>query len=235
MDINILSTKILSRSQKTILTDAGLNVAEYDAIKIEIFDAEIDHSYKNIIFTSQNTVRAFLRSIEKKSADAGEKQKGFTPIPQIRAFCVGEKTRGLLEQSGIRVVESTDYGAELAEILVDKYRKESFLFLCGDKRLAAIPDQFEKYAIPFKEQIVYRNSPNIQVHTSDFHGILFFSPSGIKSFAVKNRLRNSLSFCIGTTTAVEAQKHTQNIIIANKPTVESVLEKVVAHYKTKIN
>lgn len=235
MAINILSTKILSRSQKAILTDARMNVEEYDAIKIELLDREIDHSYKNIIFTSQNTVKAFLKSIERHPADTEKEQEYFTPIPEIKAYCVGEKTRALLEQNGIQVFESTHYGAELAKILVDKYRRESFLFLCGDKRLTAIPAQFQQYAIPYKEQIVYRNSPNIQSYAPDYNGILFFSPSGIKSFMVRNRLKNSLSFCIGTTTAAEAQKHTQNIIIANKPTIESVLEKVVEHFKTKIN
>lgn len=235
MAINILSTKILNSAQKAILTDAGLKVEEYDAIKIEILDREIDHSYKNIIFTSQNTVHAFFKSMEKHPVDTEKERKHFTPISEIRAYCVGEKTRALLEQNGIRVLESTHYGAELAKILVDRYRAESFLFLCGDKRLTAIPAQLRQYAVPFREQIVYRNTPNIQVYTSDFNGILFFSPTGIKSFAAKNRIKDSLSFCIGTTTEAEAQKHTRNILIANKPTVESVLEKVVEHFKTKIN
>jgi len=233
MAINILSTKILSHAQKTILTDAQLSVEEYDAIKIELFDREIDHSYKNIIFTSQNTVKAFLKSIGKSTSN--KEQEPFTPISEIRAYCVGEKTRALLEQNGIQVLESTHYGAELATILVDKYQKESFLFLCGDKRLAEIPSQFKRHMIKFKEQVVYGNSPNPQNYTSDFNGILFFSPTGIQSFVMKNQLKDGLSFCIGTTTAAEAQKYTQNIVIANKPTVESVLEKVVEYFKTKIN
>lgn len=233
MAINILSTKILSHAQKAILTDARLTVEEYDAINIEIFDREIDHSYKNIIFTSQNTVKAFLKSIEKSAPNI--EQKPFIPISEIRAYCVGEKTRALLEQNGVQVLESTHYGAELAKILVNKYRDEPFLFLCGDKRLAEIPSQFQRHMIKYKEQVVYGNSPNPQSYTSDFNGILFFSPTGIQSFVVKSQLKNHLSFCIGTTTAAEAQKYTQNIVIANKPTVESVLEKVVEYFKMKIN
>lgn len=232
MAINILSTKILSPAQKAILTDAGLNVAEYDAIKIKIFDREIDRSYKNIIFTSQNTVKAFLKSIGKTPA---HKEQEPAPISEIRAYCVGEKTRSLLEKNGVHVLESAHYGAELAKILVSKYQKEAFLFLCGDKRLATIPSQFLQHSIRFKEQVVYGNNPNIQSYTSDFNGILFFSPTGIESFVVKNRIKDSSCFCIGTTTAAEARKYTQNIVVANKPTVESVLEKVAAYFKTKIN
>ena len=233
MAINILSTKILNQAQKTILTDAGLAVEAYDAIKIELFDREIDHSYKNIIFTSQNTVRAFLKSIGKSAPNT--KQGSFVPISELKAYCVGEKTRALLEQNGIQVLESTHYGAELAKILVGKYREESFLFLCGDKRLAEIPAQFQHHNIQFKEQVVYGNSPNPQTCTHDFDGILFFSPTGIQSYVMKNQLKDGLSFCIGTTTAAEAQKYTRNIVIANKPTVESVLEKVVQYFKTKKN
>lgn len=228
MAISILSTKILSLAQKAILTEARFVVEEYEAIKIELFDAEIDPSYTNIIFTSQNTVKAFLQSIRKDASHSAY-------ISKIKAYCVGEKTRALLEQNGIQVLESTHYGAELAKILVDKYREIFFLFLCGDKRLAEIPSQFQQHNIKFKEQVVYGNSANPQPYTSDFSGILFFSPTGIQSFVMKNQLKDRLSFCIGTTTAEEAQKYTQDIVIANKPTVESVLEKVVEYFKTKIN
>ncbi|HUH47211.1 MAG TPA: uroporphyrinogen-III synthase [Arenibacter sp.] len=233
MAINILSTKILSHAQKAILTDARLNLEEYDAIKIEIFDQEIDRSYKNIIFTSQNTVKAFLKNVGNNVPIIT--QEPLIPISEIKAYCVGEKTRALLEQNKISVLESTHYGAELAKILVDKYRKESFLFLCGDKRLTEIPSQFQRHKIKFKEQVVYGNSPNPQAYTALFNGILFFSPTGIQSFVMKNQLKDRLSFCIGTTTAMEAQKYTQNVVVAYKPTVESVLEKVVAYFKTKIN
>lgn len=229
MAINILSTKILSPAQKAILTDAQLIVQEYDAIRIELFDREIDSSYKNIIFTSQNTVKAFLKNMEKRTSDS--ETGTFIPVSEIKAYCVGEKTRAFLEHNGIPVLESTHYGAELAKILVDKYQNESFLFLCGDKRLAEIPSQFQRHGIRFREQVVYSNSPNIQHCNPNFDGILFFSPTGIESYMVKNRLEDRLSFCIGTTTAAEAKKYTDNIVVANKPTVESVLEKVVAYFK----
>ena len=225
MSMTVLSTKILTASQKAILTNANITVEEYDAINIEYLTPNIDPNFKNIIFTSQNTVKAFLKIISSQNL----KKNSYT------AFCVGEKTKSVLDKNGINVIEMTNYGAELAEILVNKYQKESFLFLCGDKRRNEIPSYLTKHKVAFKEQTLYLNTPNHLTFDTDFDGILFFSPSGIRSFIARNNLKNSVAFCIGTTTTSEAQKHTKNIIIAQKPTIESVLERAIESLKIKNN
>lgn len=225
MSISILSTKILTSAHKYLLTNAHIQVEDYDAIKIEYKTTNIDPSFKNIIFTSQNTVKAFLQTKGRQNV----KNANYS------AFCVGEKTKSLLEKNGVNVVEMTHYGAELAKIMVKKYANETFLFLCGDKRRNEIPSFLTKHKVTFKEQIVYQNTPNPITFATDFDGLLFYSPSGIQSFTAKNEIGDSVAFCIGTTTAAEAQKHSKNIIIAEKPTVESVLEKVVAYSKIKNN
>ena len=223
--MTILSTKILTSSQKSILTNANIKVEDYDAIKIDYLKTQIDPNFKNIIFTSQNTVKAFLNIMGTKIL----KNNKYT------AFCVGEKTKSVLEKNDINVLEMTNYGAELATILVNKYPNESFLLLCGDKRRNEIPSLLTKHKVAFKEQIVYQNSPNPITFSTDFDGILFFSPSGIESFTAKNNIKNSVAFCIGTTTASEAQKYAKKIIIAEKPTIESVLEKAVELSETNMN
>ncbi|RUA10893.1 MAG: uroporphyrinogen-III synthase, partial [Flavobacteriia bacterium] len=62
-------------------------------------------------------------------------------------------------------------------------------------------------------------------------GILFFSPRGIQSFLLENTVKNSTLFCIGETTASEAKKHSEKIVIANKPTVENVLVQAIKELK----
>lgn len=197
----------------------------YDAINIEYLTPEIDPAFKNIIFTSQNSVMAFLNIVGPQNL----KNNFFA------AFCVGEKTKSVLEKNGINVMETTHYGTELAKILVNKYSNEPFLFLCGDKRRHEIPSYLTRHEVVFKEQTVYKNTPNPRTFATDCNGILFFSPSGIKSFITMNNLKNSMAFCIGTTTAAEAEKYTKNITIAQKPTIESLLERVLESYKTKNN
>jgi uroporphyrinogen-III synthase len=220
MSMTVLSTKILTSSQKSMLAHANIQLEDYDAIKIDyLTNTQIDPNFKNIIFTSQNTVKVFLKIIGPK------KLRNNT----YSGFCVGEKTKSVLENNGIKVLEMTNYGAELAKILVTKYQNESFLFLCGDKRRNEIPSFLTKHNVRFKEQRVYQNSPNPITFTTDFDGILFFSPSAIASYTTKNKIKNSVAFCIGTTTASEAQKHTKKIIIAEKPTIESVLAKAIEY------
>ena len=78
---------------------------------------------------------------------------------------------------------------------------------------------------------VYRTHSNPKAFNRNFDGILFYSPSGIQSYLLENKLGNSMLFCIGNTTAAEAKKHSENIILANKPTVENVLVQAINYYK----
>ena len=207
----VLSTKMLSPSQKELFLNSGLGLVEYDALKIELLDAKIPFTYSNYIFTSKNAVKAFLQQTKKLD------------LSIYNAFCVGEKTKSLLEEKGLKVIEMAENASELAETLVKKHQNESFLFLCGNKRRAELPDTLIKNNVQYKELEVYRTNLNPKGFQRDFDGILFFSPSGIRSYLLENNIANSTLFCIGETTAKEAKKHTEHIIIANKPTVENVL------------
>ena len=64
-------------------------------------------------------------------------------------------------------------------------------------------------------------------------GILFFSPSGIKSFLLDNEIKNEVCFCIGNTTAATLNEITSNIIIAKKHKIEAVLKACIKYYKQK--
>ncbi len=211
----VLSTKILKPSQKELFLNSGLSLVEYDAIKIEFLDIKIPFEYQNYIFTSKNAVKVFLRQIN-------ESQK-----KKIQTFCVGEKTKALLEDNGLNVVETAEYATALAAIIVKNYKEETFLFLCGNKRRDVLPVAMTENNIQFKELNVYRTILSPKAFHRDFDGILFFSPSGIQSYLSENTIGNSILFCIGETTAAEAQKHSKNIIVANKPTVENVLVQVI--------
>ena len=56
----VLSTKILTKTQKELFNDSGMDVIDYDAISIEFLDFEAPQFVKNGIFTSQNAVRSIL-------------------------------------------------------------------------------------------------------------------------------------------------------------------------------
>ncbi|NYJ26514.1 uroporphyrinogen-III synthase [Allomuricauda sp. ARW1Y1] len=211
----ILSTKMLSLAQKELFLNSGLGLVEYDALKIELVDVRIPLDQVNYIFTSKNAVNAFLE--QARHSDAS----------RFAAFCVGEKTKGLLETNGVKVLEMAQNALDLARIIIEKYQKKSFLFLCGNKRRDELPETLTKNNVQYKELEVYRTHLNSKAFQRNFDGILFFSPSGIQSYLLENSVGNSTLFCIGETTASEAKKHSNKIIVANKPTVENVLVQAI--------
>lgn len=207
---SILSTKILTATQKQPLLEAGFQVEEYDAIHIDPVDFEMPEFVENTIFTSQNTVKRVMGS--------GLRVQG--------CWCVGKKTKALLEENGLKVIASADYGKDLAEIILQKYPDRKFIFFCGNRRRDELPTIFKKNKIDFEEIQVYKTELNPKAFQQKFDAILFFSPSGVESFCLKNPIKNSTAFCIGTTTATEAKKYTDKIIIAEEPTIESLTCKV---------
>lgn len=217
----VLSTKILTPSQKELFLNSGLGLVEYDALKIEFLDVKIPLGHQNYVFTSQNSVKVFLD--QSKGMDRSD----------FCIFCVGEKTRSLLESNGLEVVKMTDYASDLGDFIVKNHRTETFVFVCGQQRRDDLPLIFSKNNIRYKEVVVYRSILNPKTFQRDFDGILFFSPRGIQSFLLENSLKNSTLFCIGETTASEAKKYSDHIIIAKKPTVENVLVQAIKELSIK--
>lgn len=215
----LLSTKVLSPSQKELLLNTGLGLVEYNALEIEPLEVEIPLDWKNLIFTSQNAVKVFLA--QTQGGDLG----------RFKAFCVGEKTAGLLKSNGMEVVQVCDYAAELGAQILKAHREEQFLFLCGRQRREVLPELFKENNIRYKELAVYDSHPNPKAFNREFAGILCFSPLGIQSFLMGNAPGDAVLFCIGETTAEEARKHSNHIVMANRPTVENVLVRAINHLR----
>ncbi|HBC03198.1 MAG TPA: uroporphyrinogen-III synthase [Aequorivita sp.] len=213
---SVLSTKKLSPSQRELLINAGVSLVEYNAIKIEFVPFEVSENIDNAIFTSQNAVKAVM------SYGLGDRS----------CFCVGEKTKSLLEENGQNVIKMAEYASELGDYLAKNYKNDSFQFFCGNIRSDEIPSKLIENDIIFEEIEVYKTTLNPKKFERQFDAVLFFSPSGVRSFVSENKMNNSKAICIGTTTATEAKKYTENVVIANATTVESVIAKAVKLLKT---
>ena len=217
----VLSTKILTPSQKELFLNSGLGLVEYDALQIEMLDVEIPLDFQNYIFTSKNAVKAFLTQVEG------------TDFSKFRAFCVGEKTASFLTEESIEVVETAENASSLAEKILENHAEKTFVFLSGNQRREDLPEALKKNNVQYKEVEVYRTQLVPKAFHRNFEGILFFSPSGIRSYLLENNIANNTLFCIGETTAKEAKKHTEQIIIANKPTVENVLVQAIKELSSR--
>lgn len=221
--IRILSTKKLLVNQKQFLLNANITVVEADFIAIHNKQVSIDNVHENLIFTSQNSVTSVLENLKSTETLALLKQKN--------VFCVGIKTKQLLEENGFSVIAYTGYAADLAEIITLIYHKEQFTFFSGNLRRDTLPEALKNAGIVFNEIEVYETVLTPQKINATFDGILFFSPSGVESFLKDNKINNQMCFCIGTTTANALEKYTKNIIIAHQPTVENVIIQCINEYK----
>ena len=219
--IRIVSTKKLLSNQKQYLLNADFSVVEADFIQIMSKDFDYKNTNDYLIFTSQNAVESVLQN------------KKLPELKAIKSFCVGEKTKALLEQNGFEVVANTEYGAELASVICNQYQKSSFTFFSGNLRRNILPEAMQLAQIPFDEIEVYETILTPQAIHSKPDGILFFSPSAVESYQQTNTITNEMCFCIGKTTAEALEKITQDIIIANHPTVENVIIQCLNHYSKK--
>ena len=221
MTFTVLSTRKLAKNQRELLLNSGIGIVEQDFISINPIPFELENIPENVIFTSKNAIKAILNHPK------------ILEIQTKNIFCVGDKTADFLEKYNFRVVEKADYGTGLAKKIVQNYNSEEFLFFCGTNRHPELPEQLITNDIQLKEVEVYDTELTPKKIDRTFDGILFFSPSAVKSYCSKNGILGSVFFCIGKTTASEAEKYTENIIVASKPSIENVIVQVVKYFQQR--
>jgi len=214
--IKILSTKKIKKTEREKLDQKRFSWTEKDFIDIELLPFVTKNIDTNsiLLFTSKNAVAGVLQN----------KNKDFFKMNSC--ICVGEKTRELLLQNGFKVLDFADYAENLTPIIARKYKKKSFVFFCGNLRRNTLPDFFKTNAISFDEIQVYKIELSSAIIEKKNDVILFFSPSGVESYLQNNTISDEICFCIGTTTAQALSSYTNTTIIPEKPTIESLIEKV---------
>lgn len=216
--IRILSTKKLQPNQKQFLLNADFRLIEADFIQIEFQPFHLNSSFDYLIFTSQNAVLSVL------------KNENSVILKDKICFCVGIKTKQLLEENRFKVENSFDYADDLVDYLLKNHSDKKFTFFSGNLRRDTIPTALQKNNIIFEEIEVYKTVLTPHKISSQIDGILFFSPSAVQSYLKENSILNEVCFCIGTTTAAEIEKNTKSIVIANRPTIENVIIQSINYF-----
>jgi uroporphyrinogen-III synthase len=212
----ILSTKSLPKALEKRLTNNAIYCSTYDAINITYHKIQEHQEINHAIFTSSNAVKSILHN----------------RIPIKNAYCVGKNTQALLLKNDIKVIEMCKNASELGKNLIKNHKNNQFIYFSGNLRREALPLLLKENNINFSEIEAYKTTLNIQKFKESFAGVLFFSPSGIKSYITKNNLQNIPAFCIGNTTAEAAIKYTNKVIVAENQTVESVVDTAIKYYKS---
>lgn len=219
--IQVYSTKYLSKDQ-TLKLSSGIGASMNDFISIKynrVKPTIVKNPIKNVIFTSQNAVESLLYSFAASELD-------FTNI-----FCVGRRTKRLIEKKIGKVTHIESSAEKLANYLSANLKNESYTFFCGNKRRDDLPEILSKQKNEVTEVECYSTLLSSKKIEDKFNGILFYSPTGIESYLMKNTRKSLVAFCIGETTANEARKHFENVIVAEFSTVNSVIESVNNYYQ----
>jgi uroporphyrinogen-III synthase len=215
--INILSTKKLLPHQKEAFLNTNIQLIEDDFIEIIPAEFEINIINDTILVSSQNAVLSLLSNPKIEE------------LKKLPVFCVGFKTKDLLEENGFTVEVYTGYAADLAEIITLIYSNRKFTFFSGNLRRDTLPEALKINNIIFNEIQVYQTQLTPKKITQPLDGIIFFSPSGVESYSKLNTIKKETCFCIGTTTA-EALNPKNDIVIAENPVIEMVIAKVLEKY-----
>lgn len=218
----IYSTKKLSEMQKKLLP-ISVNIEDSDFIKTRfnrIAPKIVKNEIRHIIITSKNGVEAILHNFSPEELQ-------FKNI-----YCVGRRTKKLIEQKIGKVAHSERNAEKLAAYLSDKIKGEEVTYFCSNLRLETLPKVLAENNIVVNEVEVYKTMYSPVQVAEKVNGILFYSPSTVASYIEKNKA-NKIAFCIGESTAKEARKHFENVQVANVPTVESVIEMVNLHFVKK--
>jgi hydroxymethylbilane synthase len=144
-------------------------------------------------------------------------------------FCVGRRTKKLIQQK-IGPVNHAEKNAEkLAEYLSKEMKGNNVTYFCSDLRLDTLSKILSENKIKVNEVEAYKTMYSPEVVPENVDGLLFYSPSTVVSYLQKNT-KDKVAFCIGASTAKEAKKHFEKVEVAQLPTVESVIELVNSHY-----
>ena len=215
----VYSTKTLTEDQQQLFNE-NIGVDSSDFVKISLNRLKpflVTKPIENVIITSKNAVEALLQNFS-----AIELQ--FKNI-----YCVGRRTKRLVEKR-IGPVKHVEKNAQkLAEYLVEFIEGTEVTYFCSDIRLDALPTILEKNNIKVNEIEAYQTKLDAVKLNDSVEGVMFYSPSTVQSYRQENNAE-LIAFCIGETTAREAKKHFKDIRIAKVPTVESVIELVNEHY-----
>ena len=209
---------------KNIIVDAIPFIKTEPTSSIEV-QQEIEHlatMNATVVFTSRNAVEAVVTELN-----------GYDPDWQI--FCIGHATRQAVEKFFLKnsIVGTAANAKDLADDLVKKANVDEVIFFCGDQRRNELIDILRAADIEVHEVIVYQNTPVPHAVDKKYDGILFFSPSAVKSFFRKNKVGDqTVLFAIGNTTANELKGYSKNkIVVSSRPDKDYLLSEMVAYFQ----
>ena len=227
------------------LRAAGFEAATHPALKFEYEPPEtlrglvgpvlFPGRHAGWIFTSPRAVEAFGRAFP--AAESGPArgetapESAWKPSKLFRAFAVGPRTAAALRTLGYEPEGEEAGSAEhLANHILKQRVRGPLLFLCGDRRRAALPEILRAGGLSVEEAVVYRTRlRTLQAWPGGAKPdwIVFFSPSGLEAMLRSAGVSmEGLSIAaIGAVTARAIRTRGFNVLaVAEEPAPEALAQ-----------
>lgn len=229
--LKILSTKKLNQEA---IDKASVNDIEIDELPFIITEPIKDDALKNVLrgFLQQNITAVFT----SKNAALAFDQIVNRELPW-KIFCIGQATKKTATKifGADKIIGVADSAIDLSNVIIQDDEIKKVHFFCGNLRGDELPNNLKGAGREVEEIIVYETIETPQkMSRKQYDGILFFSPSAVKSFFSLNKLNEELQvFAVGKTTADSILQHEKReIIIAEIPGQENLIDNVIAHFGT---
>lgn len=216
------------------LSALGANVTAYPCIRTveRENNPELDHAigelsrYRWLVFTSPAGPEIFFRHLRQHQLDA-------RALSNLKIAAIGPKTAGELERFGIfsDLVPETYDSDHLAQAMS---QVEGPVLLCrASVGSDALPKLFLEKNIAFADIACYDtiyeapNSEQVKELVKSGAIVTFTSASTVRGFVKSlpdTDFSKVLGCCIGNQTAAEAEKHGIPVRVAQKATMESLIE-----------
>lgn len=237
----VLCTRPLSGELITEAGDHGIAVDIQDFIQIKplinndlLGEENMQRIFGNseipLVFTSAHAVKVF--------ADYYLHQSDTFFIIRNPVCCIDGNTKQLVQQRLYKgpLLAEASYGKDLAAAIIALGNIREVHFFCGNQRRDELPQSLRDAGIKVNEYIIYENIATPAVVADQYDGIMFFSPSAVKSYFSANRLPlKTVCFAIGRTTATLLREYTDNKIIMAPSTDAEYMVKTAIFYFNNIN
>jgi len=228
-NIRILCTRPLDEVLVEEAKAAGIVIDESPFITTEpIQTIEVQQEIEQALLLSATIVFTSMNAVEAVAAWQNEEQ------PDWNIYCMGTTTSKLIQEyfGEHSIAGTANSAAELATLIAADRFIDKVIFFCGDQRRDELPEILEQNNIEVNEIIVYQTIAVPHKINTVYHGILFFSPSAVKSFFSNNTIPGqTILFAIGNTTATTIKKFSNNkIIISDSPGKENLVQKMMEYY-----
>lgn len=208
-----IEASVISQALGTDITADCIEVIRTTPVLVRPFSLKA-HS---LIFTSVNGVDSFFTNGFQPNED-------FTAKYYNKIYCVGEKTKRQLRKHGFGTFKVLKNADALSKFITAYCQHEIFLHFCGNLAISVLDNELPLQNIRYKKITVYETEEIQPLIHEKYHAAVFFSPSGVRSFAKQNSFEDMMLFSIGETTSGELRKQVSlPVFTAEGNTLSSLL------------